>query len=204
MVVVAVTGGVACGKTHVVSRLLELFPSEGASRFDCDESVRQLLTDREVAAEIADLDPDVVIESKTGLPDKSVLRKLTFENSEFREKLERLLHPLVLEHAKRRIVEFGENVKIALIEVPLLYEASFPLKRDFDLVVAANSDTQVARLSEFRQIDASLAQKMIGAQMPLQEKINRGDIVVWNDGDEDALEAQISHLADRCAELFEK
>lgn len=204
MIVVAVTGGVACGKSRVVSRFLELFPSGAAERFDCDESVGNLLADEEVARKVAALDQRVVVDRETGVLEKHALRKLTFENSEFREKLELLLHPLVLAQAESRIVEFKENARIALIEVPLLYEASFPLERNVDLVVAASPSTQEARLSETRRIEPSLARKIIEAQMPLQEKINRGDIVVWNDGDEVSLEAQVVQLANRCAALFEK
>jgi len=88
--------------------------------------------------------------------------------------------------------------------VPLLYEASFPLERDFDLVVAASGSTQMKRLSEVRKLELNLARKIIEAQMPLHEKIIRGDVVVWNDGDISSLEVQIGHLTARCAALFEK
>jgi len=204
IVTVAVTGGVACGKSFVSSHLLDSYPEEQILRFDCDAAVGELLESRQVSERIANLESKVMLDESSGLVEKVTLRKLAFENERFREKLEDLLHPLVLERVRACIANARESVRIALIEVPLLYEASFPLERDFDLVVAASGSTQMKRLSEVRKLELNLARKIIEAQMPLHEKIIRGDVVVWNDGDISSLEVQIGHLTARCAALFEK
>ena len=204
MITVAVTGGVACGKSYVSTQLFDSFPKERIFRFDCDVAVSELLDSRQISEDIAELNPGVRLDGSSGLVERVRLRKLAFENDQFRERLEALLHPLVLERVRRRIADAEESVKIALIEVPLLYEVSFPLERDFDLVVAASKATQKRRLSEIRKLELNLANKIIKAQMPLQEKIIRGDVVVWNDGDKSSLAAQIEHLTDRCAALIEK
>lgn len=204
MITVAVTGGVACGKSYVSRQLFDSFPKERIFRFDCDVAVSELLDSRQISEDIAELNPGVRLDGSSGLVERVRLRKLAFENDQFRERLEALLHPLVLERVRRRIADAEESVKIALIEVPLLYEVSFPLERDFDLVVAASKATQKRRLSEIRKLELNLANKIIKAQMPLQEKIIRGDVVVWNDGDKSSLAAQIEHLTDRCAALIEK
>lgn len=204
MTTVAVTGGVACGKSVVCSRLLELFPEGRASIFSCDAAVAELLETPEVVGRLKGLEASLpILDLESGRLNKTNLRKLVFENPAFREKLENLLHPLVREqllaHAKTLPGETGA----LLVEVPLLYEANFPLQRDFDLVVAASVPTQRRRLWQERQIEPELANQMIKSQMPVEEKISRGDIVVWNDGDRNALDAQLDHLASRCATLFE-
>lgn len=204
MITVAITGGIACGKSFVVSRLGSEFPTDQTSCFNSDEVVKALLLKPRIVQQISDIHSSVLVDQTTGELDKAVLRKLAFENPEFREKLEALLHPLVLEEAHTQIGASRKTKKIIFVEVPLLYEVSFPLERDLDLVVAASPRTQKSRLLEFRKLDTDIAKKMIKAQMPLQEKINRGDVVVWNDGDKDSLQGQIEHLADRCAALFEK
>ncbi|MEX2579596.1 MAG: dephospho-CoA kinase [Verrucomicrobiales bacterium] len=204
MITIAVTGGVACGKSLVCSGLLELFPEGRASIFSCDVAVAELLEMPETVGRLMALEaPLPILDVESGRLDKTNLRKLVFENPAFREKLENLLHPLVREqllaHAKTLPGETGA----LLVEVPLLYEANFPLQRDFDLVVAASVPTQRRRLWQERRIEPELANQMIKSQMPVEEKISRGDIVVWNDGDRNVLDAQVDHLASRLATLFE-
>ena len=87
---------------------------------------------------------------------------------------------------------------VVLIEVPLLYEVEFPVSRDVDLVVAASPKTQNDRLTRLRGLDPDLARRILSSQLPIEEKIERGGLVVWNDGSEAVFNNQIRHLADRC------
>lgn len=194
MIVGAITGGVACGKSFVAEKLrTEL----DAPFLSCDAIVAELLREDDVQERVLALLAEV-----TGLQvssfEKSLIRKHAFENSEFREKLESLIHPLVYD----RVVDFlGDKSGCSgyiFVEVPLLYEVVFPLKRDFDLVVASSAATQVQRLTKYRGLAPEIAKQILEAQLPIEEKIRRADIVVWNDGSLDALNAQIDHLVRRC------
>ncbi|MEM7602565.1 MAG: dephospho-CoA kinase, partial [Verrucomicrobiota bacterium] len=102
----------------------------------------------------------------------------------------------------QRMMEFlgegSDRSAFMLVEVPLLYEVEFPLQRDLDLVVAASRDTQVERLIHDRGLELETANQMLEAQLPIDEKIRRADVVVWNDGSIEALKSQIEHLARRC------
>jgi dephospho-CoA kinase len=71
-----------------------------------------------------------------------------------------------------------------------------------DLVVASSRATQLSRLSRKRGINNELAERIIDSQMMLEEKMKRADLVIWNDGTEDALREQASHLVQRCHPLF--
>ena len=203
MITVALTGGVACGKSTVASRMMAKFPKGAASSFDCDRAVRELYEDESVLKEISslpDAPPDIV--SKDLVLNKQLLRELSFENSDFRVKLEGLLHPLVLDRAVSHVSNLPKAVQIMIHEVPLLYEVEFPISRDLDLVVAASGETQLKRLQNDRGIDRLLGQGIIDAQLPMDEKVKRADIVIWNDGSLDSFHDQIDHLILRCNPYF--
>ncbi|MDF1824480.1 MAG: dephospho-CoA kinase [Verrucomicrobiales bacterium] len=198
MIVIAITGGVACGKSLVAKKL-----RQGLSLpfFSSDDCVAGLLRREPLQNEILKLLGETGCRSAEVF-DKKVIRKHAFENSDFREKLEMLLHPLVLDEAVEFLEEEKDRAKISLVEVPLLYEVEFPLKRNIDLVVAASPLTQLARLTVDRGLDEQLAKQILNAQLLIDEKIRRADVVVWNDGSLESLNSQVTHLADRCSLLF--
>lgn len=198
MLKIGLTGGVACGKSYVSKQILASFPSGDASVFDCDEAVGELLSEPEIGRRIQEFP-----ESPAGLTDgegmlnRGILRELSFDNSHFRERLESLLHPLVLERALSYANRLSRDIGLLIWEVPLLYEVDFPIPRDIDLVVAASVPTQLERLATDRGIGKSLGRKIIDAQLPIEDKIARADVVIWNDGDLLSLNAQIEHLIER-------
>ncbi|MBP6601404.1 MAG: dephospho-CoA kinase [Verrucomicrobiales bacterium] len=200
---IAVTGGVACGKSLVSSLFERAFPAGTMSRFNCDEAVASLYQEREVQERIQRIGKKFGVEliSENAICRKT-LRELLFENSEFREKIEAVLHPLVLSRVDSYSQAITDAVRISLIEVPLLYEVDFPLVRDLDLVVAASRAVQVERLCQGRGLDAGIAERIIDAQLRIENKIERGDIVVWNDSALEVLELQIRHLTSRCKNLL--
>lgn len=197
MVKIAITGGIACGKSTVVRQFLESIGREEVGHFDSDECVSRLYEDPPTLQEIMAFAPGLE-SSKGGGIDRKKLRETAFANFEFRRKLESILHPKVLESAESFARTSFGRYSILLFEVPLLYEVEFPLKRDIDLVVAASRGTQTGRLVAKRHLDRGIAERIIDSQMPIGQKIERADIVVWNDGSESLLESQTTHLSDRC------
>lgn len=193
----AITGGIACGKSTVVRKLLDSLGREVAGHFDSDECVSRLYEDSTTLQEIVAIAPGLE-SSKEGTIDRKKLRETAFANFEFRRKLESILHPKVLESAESFARASFGRYSILLFEVPLLYEVDFPLQRDIDLVVAASRGTQTARLVANRHLDRGIAERIIDSQMPIGRKIERADLVVWNDGSEALLESQTTHLSDRC------
>jgi len=196
---IAVTGGVACGKTSVCRRLIEKLPHGTSAFISCDEEVRALLQVPDVCHQIGSVGREYSrnLLSGDGV-DRTALRELLFENSDFRGKVEGILHPLVLDRVLAQSKTWSDLVRISIIEVPLLYEVDFPLERDIDLVVASSRSTQIKRLCHDRGLDAPVAARIIGTQIPIEEKMRRANIVVWNDGAIDALLAQTDHLVSRC------
>ena len=189
----------ACGKTSVCRRLLEKLPRGTSTFISCDEEVRALLATYDVREEIGALGRIFGTELLSGDGiDRKQLRELLFENSDFRGKVEAILHPLVLDRVFAQSKTWSDLVRISIIEVPLLYEVDFPLDRDIDLVVASSRSMQMKRLCHDRRLDAAVAERIIGTQIPIEEKMRKADIIVWNDGALDALLAQTDHLVSRC------
>ncbi len=203
MLTIAVTGGVACGK----SLFCRSFAGRGAggtiSLFSCDDAVRGLYGSKAVQGKIASLAVEFGADlGGGGELDRGALRELLFENSQFRGKVEQVLHPMVLRQAVAHATGLSGSVRILLVEVPLLYEVEFPINRDLDVAVGASEATQEGRLLEDRGFAPRTVRRMLRAQLPIEEKIKRADIVVWNDGSLSALEAQIDHLFTRCQPLL--
>jgi|APTNR8051073442_1049403.scaffolds.fasta_scaffold20027_2 dephospho-CoA kinase len=204
MRVFAITGGVACGKSGFSRRFVEKAGTDRVGLINCDEIVRDLYEDSQVVEELLSIARSSnceVGDSEGGL-DRRRLRELLFDNSQFRVRIESVVHPKVFQRVMARVNALSGLVRMALIEVPLLYEVNFPLKRDLDLVVAASREEQCRRLLKDRGLELSLAERILNAQMPLEEKIRRADIAVWNNGSMQAFEAQIDHLFDRCQTIF--
>jgi dephospho-CoA kinase len=204
MRVIVITGGVACGKSGFSRRFAERAGADRVGVINCDEIVRDLYEDRQMVEEVlrvARSSNGGVGDSKGGL-DRRRLRELLFDNSQFRVRIESVVHPKVFQRVMAQVNALSGHVRMSLIEVPLLYEVDFPLKRDLDLVVAASREEQCRRLLEDRGLELSLAERILNAQMPLDEKIRKADIAVWNNGSLQAFEAQIAHLFDRCRTIF--
>ena len=132
---------------------------------------------------------------------RAAFRELLFENSDFRGKVEGLLHPLVLQRVKDRAAGLSGSVRVFLVEVPLLYEVDFPLDRDLDVVVAASEAEQMRRLLEVRGLAATVARRILRSQLPVESKMRRADVVIWNDGCRDVLQTQVDHFLSRCETL---
>ncbi|MCG8599980.1 MAG: dephospho-CoA kinase [Verrucomicrobiales bacterium] len=201
MLTIAITGGIACGKSTVSKMLTAACPAGAGASFDCDAAVAEIYEDPHVVERVAMLEPDMDLNVNGDL-NRKLLRQRAFESSEFREKLEAILHPLVLKQAREFADSVSDGVKILFVEVPLLYEADFPLEREVELVVASSQESQINRLSSSRNIERELALQIIKSQMPLEEKMKRADIVIWNDGSNKAAESQVRHLIERCNPLF--
>jgi dephospho-CoA kinase len=187
----AITGGIATGKSTCSQRLLALLPR--AVLFDADACVRQLLTNPEIVANIRLEFGDSVL-SPDGQLDRPRLREQVFDSAQQRAKLENILHPVVrkrFEDERERVAASPEYY-VFLADIPLLFESDYRFEHDFSITLAASTATQIRRLADSRGISRDLAENIIAAQMPIAEKMARADVVLWNDGRLERLEQQIS------------
>jgi dephospho-CoA kinase len=188
---IAITGGIAMGKSTCSQRLLSLLP--GAVLFDADACVQQLLTSPEILAKLAQEFGDSVL-SSDGQLDRPRLREQVFDSAQQRAKLENILHPVVRQRFEdeRERVSALQDHHVLLADIPLLFESDYRFEYDLAVTLAATPSTQIKRLADRRGISRDLAENIIAAQMPIAEKLARADVVFWNEGRLERLEQQIS------------
>lgn len=194
-----ITGGAGSGKS-LFSKVIGDLHRRLIVVFSCDQAAKQLWGDpdfkdrlrSEFAVEIerhqfAELNP-------------AFMRKLIFGDSRARKRLEDIMHPLILAllESRQDEIERQGKAKVFLAEVPLYYEAHFSMPADKVIVVAASQTVQRTRLMEYRFLDAEIVEGMLNAQLTLEPKINKADVVVWNDGSQSMLESQAQLLVRDC------
>ncbi len=195
MLTLALTGGIATGKSTFAKLFLEREPR--TVLFDSDREVHTLQEKPEVIAAME----TALGESLTngdGTLDRPRLRELVFGRPDRRKAVEGVLHPLVRAACHDARIHAGEDgAPYFLADVPLLYESDFPLERDLDIVVACGPATQRARLMARNGFASELAEKILAAQQPLSEKMHRAGVVLWNGGEPDSLRRQTDLLVTR-------
>jgi dephospho-CoA kinase len=177
-----------CGKS-TVTRALE---RRGFRRLDSDELVREkVLRDPEVMKALVErFGPGVL--DPSGAVDRSALAARVFAAEAELLWLEELTHPAVF--ALWRAAFAAEPAVRWVVEVPLLFEKRLENWFDFTVCVACSPAQQLARL-ERRGVPRSLAGQRISKQLPLAQKIELSDFVLWNEGSTEFLEAEIDRLA---------
>jgi len=192
-----ITGGMGCGKTFFLD-VLFCSVEEKVEVFSADAEVRRLMSLPETLQSILEVfGPEAVIqEAGADKVNRDWLRGLVFSDPSHRSSLEALLHPGVLSSLEKRRREARvAGVNLFLAEVPLHYEIQSTVSADLVIVVASSRAVQVRRLMETRGLDQSIIEKMLSAQLPIEAKVEKADVVIWNDGRPAALEAQALTLA---------
>ncbi len=191
--VVAITGGIASGKTTVTRQLAA---GLAASVFDADAEARRLVDDEaDVRRELAQVFGPSIL-AADGQVDRPALRKIVFHDDAQRLRLERILHPRIRASWRALVEEnlHSGSTSVLLVDIPLLYETGAEVLLDRVVVVGCRFETQLRRLTDIRRLDETVARKIIASQLPLAEKISRCQHLIWNDSTPFALEAQVNLL----------
>ncbi len=190
MHVCGLTGGVGMGKSTAAG----FFSRRGVCVVDTDDLARQLVQPGQPAlAEIADQLGSNLIGS-AGQLNRDELARLVFADALARQKLEAILHPRIRECWRRQIeVWRTENHPVALVVIPLLFETRAEAFFDQIICVACSAPTQAQRLRERRWPDDQIRQR-IAAQLPVEQKINRSQRVIWTEGVPEVHEHQVVHI----------
>jgi dephospho-CoA kinase len=191
MPAIGITGGVATGKSAFCECLREILPS--AKFFNADRVAHALGELPEVKEEIREKFGGGVF-SRDGDLNREQLRAIIFGDVTRKRGLERILHPRIRSQWRAEAKKHRNSPDFFFADIPLLYETSGEILCDRVVVVACSYKVQLSRLMERMSIKASEARQMINSQMPLEEKIRRGDHVAWNNGDRATLTEQARFL----------
>ncbi len=179
MLKVALTGGIATGKSYVLDR----FRAHGVPCLDADALSHGVTAAGTEATEAISVrfGPDVL--DSTGAVDRRKLGSIVFADAAARRDLEVIVHPAVYRAiiAGLRAFELLEGPAFAVVDVPLLFETRH--EGSFDHVVATlcGPEMQIARLKE-RGLTEIEAGQRLEAQMTAAEKAARAGTVIKTDG----------------------
>ena len=190
MLKIALTGGIATGKSHVLGELRR----RGVPCLDADALAHGVTAaGTEATHAIASrFGPDVI--AADGSVDRQNLGPIVFANDQARRDLEAIVHPAVYRAITAGLRAFelmGEP--LAVVDVPLLFETD--RQSDFDrvIVTAAPVAVQIDRLAA-RGIGEADARRRIAAQRPTDEKAFRADFVIRTDGTMEETDRQVDEI----------
>jgi dephospho-CoA kinase len=179
---VALTGGIATGKSYCLARFAQL----GAAVVDADALARAAVAPGTpgLAAVVARFGEGVL--QQDGALDRGRLAVIVFADAQARRDLEGIVHPAVRqaidEWYRARERNDLSRSRIGIADIPLLYETG--RQHDFETVVVAacRPDQQLARLTARDGIDETAAHRRLDAQLPIDEKVRRADFVIDTSG----------------------
>jgi dephospho-CoA kinase len=190
--VVALTGGIAAGKSAVSQR----FEALGIHVYDADIASREVIAPGTAGlhAIVEHFGPGVL--DTTGQLDRAAMRQRVFGNDTERRALEAIIHPRVRTWMHDHAV--ADRGPYCLLAIPLLAENLEHYRWvDRVLVVDAPEATQLDRLVQRDGIEETLARRMIERQATRTERLSLAHDVIENSGDEAALDHAVSQLHDR-------
>lgn len=195
MIAIAVTGGIACGKS-LVGRILA---GNGFEVCEADDLAHGLLEPGlPVYRRVVDCFGQRILDRDARI-NRRRLAKLVFSKPSEREKLNRIVHPPVKRAWKEWLRRTERSGKPRAVVVPLLYEAGAGSGWDAVICVAASEKSQMRRLRE-RGLSEVEARQRLRAQMSVQEKMRLADYVIMNDGNMDVLVEQVMRVKRRMLE----
>jgi len=177
---IALTGGIASGKSTVARRLAE----HGAIVVDADVLARRAVEPGSPAlAQIVEaFGPDIL--DRQGVLNRSKLGKIVFHDTVARDRLNAIVHPAVQRLATEAFARLAteDSGAVVVYDVPLFAEVAHDYSFDMVVVTDAPKHTQMRRLTEIRGLDSVQAAARIDSQSDSAVRRALADIVVDTDG----------------------
>jgi len=189
MLRIAITGGIACGKSRMAAYLRE----SGIAVCDADDIAHDILENNSSVIESIrrQFGADVI---NSGGVDRRKLSKLVFDDAARLQTLNALVHPEVKLAIDRWLeAQAQKNVSQSAVIIPLLFEAGMQLGWDAVICVVCSPDIQMARLRQ-RGLSETDAAKRIAAQLPVERKAALSDYVINNNGTVEQFSGEIEKV----------
>lgn len=189
---IGLTGVMGAGKSSVI----EILKQKQIPVLDCDAINASLLEKEEEGY------TQIIAHFGSGLLDddgninKQKLSHEIFKNPLKKTQAEKILHPLI----QKRIMQILNDLKkerIVVVEVPLLFEVHWESFFDEVWVVACEEQVLLERLVKYRHVDKEEAKIRLSHQLSQDEKIKRGDVILWNNGNKNDLYQKICAILEK-------
>lgn len=192
---IALTGGIATGKSYVANRLREA----GVPLVDADVLAREVVAPGTpgLAAVRKRFGPDAV--RRDGSMDRVRIGQIIFKDKRARQDLEAIIHPEVQAAIERFFAALPRRTPFAVADIPLLFETRRQGQFNSVIVVACPRQMQLERLMSRNKLSREDAERRIAAQLPIDEKVKKATYVIRTDGTFDETDGQIKELITKLA-----
>lgn len=186
MRVLGLTGSIGMGKTTTA----RMFADEGAWIWNADEAVHRLYAAGGAAVQpVGETFPGVVVDRAI---DRTRLAEVLAEDPEAFRRLEAIVHPLVFADRLERLEQArASGTRLAVLDIPLLYETGGEAMVDAVVVVSAPTEVQTARVLARPGMTPERLDAILARQLPDAEKRRRADFVVDTGRGLDAAREQV-------------
>ncbi len=186
---IGITGGIGSGKSYVCQRLLK----RGYQVYDCDQAAKRLMISsptirQELSALIG---PQAY--NQDGLLNKNIIARFLLASEENSKAIDQIIHPVVFQD----FMESGLN----WMESAILYESGIYRLVDRVIVVTAPEEIRIQRVMARDHISREKVIEWMGKQWPQEEKRQRADFEIVNDGVSD-IEQQLNNIIEQCNKPF--
>lgn len=187
---IALTGGIATGKTYVSTRLKEA----GVPMVDADALAREVVAPGTpgLAAVRRRFGPDAV--RRDGTMDRVRIGQIIFKDKRARLDLEAIIHPAVMRAVEEFFDALPKRTPFAVADVPLLFETGRDKQFDAVVVVACPRETQLQRVMERNKLSKEDAERRLNAQLPIDQKVKKATYVIKTDGTFEETDRQVAAL----------
>jgi dephospho-CoA kinase len=178
MKIIGLTGSIGMGKSTAAAMLKDM----GVPVHEADAAVHRLMQPGGAAVDaVGELYPPACAKNEKGAVfiDRGVLGRAAFADDHLMQKLEAILHPLVRQEEKRFLDEArARGVKLAVLDIPLLFESGGETRVDEVWVVSAPPFVQRLRVMARPGMTPEKFAAILVKQMPDEEKRRRADVVI--------------------------
>jgi dephospho-CoA kinase len=179
MLLIAVTGGIACGKTEV-SRV---FQKRGALVLSGDELGKEAVEkNKKVRDELVRTFGKAILNKDKSL-NRRKLGRLAFASKESKDKLNKIIHPYLLRELKKRIrdLRVSRYQGIVVVDAALIVEWGLQNEVDHLIFIQSKREDKIRRLQKHKGYSRKEALDRIKSQLPETAKKRLADFVITND-----------------------
>ena len=189
MIVLGLTGSIGMGKSTTTA----MFAEAGAKVWNADDAVHQLYAKGGAAVgPISEAFPGVVVD---GAVDRTRLAEALGHDREAFRRLEAIVHPLVLEGRLEDLAAAAaRGVKLAVLDIPLLFETGGDAGVDAVVVVTAPASVQAERVLARPGMTRERFEAILARQIPDAEKRRRADFVIDTSVGLEAARARVDEI----------
>ncbi len=178
MLRVALTGGIATGKSFCLAR----FAALGVPVVDADALAREVVATGSAALAAIRLRFGDGVMSADGALDRAALGRIVFHDRAARAELEAIVHPAVYRRISEWFITLPPDTRRAIADIPLLFETGHGPDFHRIIVCACEPAEQIRRLMVRDRLSEPEARARLAAQWPIAEKVARADYVIRTDG----------------------